>query len=251
VLARIDTLGRQAIAAAAEASARLTRGVVAGEAARASLAALQALAARVDAPPPAPSFFRRKPVGPPPLDMGALVESLDRERDAVAHTLIRLETDRKRLGEASAALDAALALVRACGAAVEAAARELAGDQPERAHFLRGPVAERLLAREQDVLTQAAVTGQGVLTLDLIVESQQTLADTLARARDTSVAALRTAIAARAAIAGSQSLAEQTAALGRTVGAAADAGGRRDVGRILDDALAQARAAVDAAARAH
>ncbi|WP_242151603.1 toxic anion resistance protein [Sphingomonas sp. BAUL-RG-20F-R05-02] len=248
VLARVDALGRQAIAAAADASARLDRGVTASRSAQASLSALQALIARVDAPPPQPSFFRRRVQAEPPIDIATLVETLDRERDAVALSLIGLDTDLKRLSAAAAGLDGALALVRACGGAVEAAARELAIDSPERAQFLREAVAERLLAREQDLLTQAAVTQQGVLTLGLIAESQRALADTLARARDTSVAALRTAIAARQAIAGSQRLAEQTAALDRTVDAARAAGGdARDVRRILDDALAQAQAAIAAA----
>jgi hypothetical protein len=252
VLTQVDALGRRAIGAAAEASARLDRGVSATRSAQASLATLQAIAQRVGAPPSTPSFFRRKPAAEPPIDVAALVDSLERARDAVALTLIGLETDRARLLAAAAALDGALALVRACGAAAEAAARELMVDRPERARFLRETVAERLLAREQDILTQAAVTQQGVLTLGLIAESQRTLADTLARARDTSIAALRTAIAARQAIAGSRALTEQTAALDRTVGAAQNAGrDTREVRRILDDALGQARAAIDAAARAH
>jgi hypothetical protein len=252
VLVQVDALGRRAIGAAAEASARLDRGVSASRSTQASLAALQALARRVEAPPAATSFFHRKPTAEPPIDVAALVDSLERERDAVALTLIGLETDRTRLVAAAETLDAALALVRACGAAAEAAARELAIDRPERARFLRETVTERLLAREQDILTQAAVTEQGVLTLGLIAQSQRALAETLARARDTSIAALRTAIAARQAMAGSRALTEQTAALDRTVGAAQDAGrDTRDVRRILDDALAQARAAIDAARQAH
>jgi len=248
VLARVDALGRQAIAAAADASARLDRGVTANRSAQASLSALQALIVRVDAPPPQASFFRRRVQAGPPIDIATLVETLDREGDAVALSLIGIDTDLKRLSAAAAGLDGALALVSACGGAVEAAARELAIDSPERARFLREAVAERLLAREQDLLTQAAVTQQGVLTLGLIAESQRTLADTLARARDTGIAALRTAIAARQAIAGSQRLAEQTAALDRTVDAARAAGGdARDVRRILDDALTQAQAAIAAA----
>ena len=248
VLARVDALGRQAIAAAADASARLDRGVTANRSAQASLSALQALIVRVDAPPPQASFFRRRVQAGPPIDIATLVETLDREGDAVALSLIGIDTDLKRLSAAAAGLDGALALVSACGGAVEAAARELAIDSPERARFLREAVAERLLAREQDLLTQAAVTQQGVLTLGLIAESQRTLADTLARARDTGIAALRTAIAARQAIAGSQRLAEQTAALDRTVYAARAAGGdARDVRRILDDALTQAQAAIAAA----
>ncbi len=250
MLPAIDAVGRRAIASAADASARLGRGVALSQASEQGLRNLEALARDIDAPPPRPwSFFGRAPdpVAPPAPTIETLVGQLERERDNVARALLGIETDRTRLRAAADALADALALVRACAAAMEAAARELVRDHPARADFLRDVATARLLAREQDILTQAAVTEQGVLTLGLLVESHDALLQALGRARDTSIAALRTAIAARGAITGSVSLTAQAAALDRTAAAAEREGHVRPaLHRALDDAIAQARRAIAA-----
>lgn len=252
VLSAIDSLGRGAISRAAEASARLDRNASSSESAEASLRNLQALATSLEAGPrrQRKSFFSRRE--PPQVEPGthieALVASLDSERDTIARSLITLETDSRKLRDAASALEDALSLVRACASAVEAAAREIALERPDRARFLRGIASARLLSREQDIATQAAVTHQGVLTLQLLTDGQNALAQALARARETSVAALRTAIAARRTVAGREDLARQTEALARTVDAAQDAPAtRRDLQHVLDDAIDQARRAVRAA----
>ncbi|SDA14157.1 toxic anion resistance protein [Sphingomonas sp. NFR15] len=254
VLSAIDALGRQAIAAAAEASGRLERGVGTTAAAEQGLQTLQTLAQSIAEPPPKPawSLFPGRAVAetptPPAARIEALVDPLARERDSLTRARIMIDTDRARLRAAAEALDGAIELIRACAKAVESAAREIARDRPDRAHFLRGPAAGRLLAREQDVLTQAAVTQQGILTLDLLANSQDALAQALDRARETSIAALRTALAARRAVAGSEALSRQAAALERTADAARDAPTAGDaLHRALDDAIAQARRAIDAA----
>jgi|GEM_PF-2404681 len=178
----------------------------------------------------------------------ALVETIDGERDDVARSLITIETDSKKLRAAADELDEALQLIRACGVAVDAAGRELMFDQPARAGFLCDTARARLLAREQDVASQAAVTRQGVLTLQLLIDGQNALVQALTRARDTSIAALRTAIAARRAITESQDMTRQADALERTVRAAGDAPvARGDLQRVLDDAVDQARRAIHAA----
>jgi len=254
LLAAIDTLGRRAIGGAAEASARLDRATSLGQSAASNLAELQALVTDLGTPvrPRRRSFF--KPAGTNPADaqtrLEALIETLDKERDDVARSLITIETDSKKLHAAAAELDDALQLIRACAAMMDAAGRELMFDQPTRARFLCDTAHARLLSREQDVATQAAVTQQGILTLQLLIDGQNALAQALARARDTSIAALRTAIAARRAIAGSQDMARQAEALERTARAAEEAPATRgDLQRVLDDAIDQARRAIDAAAQ--
>ncbi|UYY59283.1 toxic anion resistance protein [Sphingomonas sp. S2-65] len=177
----------------------------------------------------------------------ALVESLERERDTAALSLITIESDSKKLHAAAEGLDNVVALIRACAVMVEAAGRELRFDRPDRARFFSETVAARLLARERDVVTQTAVTQQGMLTLQLLLEGQTALAQALGRARDTSIAALRTALATRRAVAESQGIARQADALERTARAAGDAPARGDLQRALDDAVDQARRAIDAA----
>lgn len=253
VLASVDSLGAASIRMASEASARLDRGISSGQATENSLQKLQALAASLEAPKKrrTRSFFGwgAAPNENEHRNVEALIEGLDRERDNVAQSLITIATDRNKLNAAVAALEEALLLIRACATTVEAAGRELMREQPARARFLCDTVHARLLAREQDVATQIAVTQQGILTLQLLLDGQDALAQALARARDTSVSALRTAIAARRVIANSQDVARQTDALERTARAAEDAPAatQRNLRRILDDAADQARRAIQAA----
>jgi hypothetical protein len=249
VLDAVGRLGAREIAMAAEASARLDRGVDASRSAQRSLATLEALAASL-APPEkrARTFFARADPQEDDLQprIQALVDSLDRERDAVALSLMALKRDLAKLGVAATMLEDALQLIRACVKAAEAAGRELAVERPDRAQLLCEGVRLRLVEREQDVLTQAAVTNQGMLTLQLLLDGQQALAHALESARSTSVSALRTAIAARRALAGSQDLARQANALG---GAARDAAERTEalagLQRAVDQALDEARRAID------
>jgi hypothetical protein len=253
-VATVDGLGREAIRAAAQASARLDRGTAASESSQNVLRELEALA-QAHAQTHAPGRARRLPFGwgsravePAAPDLNALVASLERERDNVARALIAIETDKAKLLEAETGLDDALALIHACQAAIEAAARELAIERPDRAQFLSGTLAPRLVERERDVLTQLAVTRQGGLALQLVAEGQEALGQAIERARDTSVAALRTAMAARQAIAGNRDLLDQAQALERTADAARGAStSGRDVESALADALAQVRRAIDAA----
>lgn len=248
--ATIDGLGREAIRAAAQAASRLERGAVAAESASGILESLQKLG---DAQLPKPR--RRLPFGwgsrkpaPQSPDYGALIASLERERDMVAHTLITLKSDMARLNEAEGGLGDALELIRACQAAIEAAARELARERPDQAAFLTGTIGPHLLERERDVLTQQTVTNQGVLTLQVIAQGHEAIGKAIDRARDTSVAALRTAVAARQAIAGNKDLLVQAEALERTADAARTAPATSDaVERAMADALQQVRRAIEAA----
>ncbi|KQN00478.1 toxic anion resistance protein [Sphingomonas sp. Leaf25] len=250
VVQAIDAIGRRAITSAADASARLSRGAIHTESAKTGLAEVEAVAQALDTPPPPSgwrSLFAAPPAPPVPARIDALVERLARERDGVARSILSLETDRDRFAAAVAALDEAGALIAALRPALEAAARELRHDRPERAAFLRETATERLLAREQDILTQSAVTRQGLLTIGILIDSHATLAQALARAQETSIAALRTAAAARGAVAGSRALADQARALDRAA-AAADGStlSAPAASRALGDAVMQARRAIAA-----
>jgi ribosomal 50S subunit-associated protein YjgA (DUF615 family) len=255
ILSMVDALGRREIGAAADASGRLARETSSTLSAERSLGNLQALAEGLETPTRRRglSFLGGWREGRPDdtqANINALVEKLDEERDAVALSLIAIETDRKRFLDAADRLDEALGLIRACAHALDAVAREISIDLPDRARFLRDTVAGRLLSREQDVVLQAAVTQQGVLTLQVLADGQDALAQALGRARETTVAALRTAIAARKAVAGSRVMARQAAALEQVADAARDRPADRDaVRRVLDDAIVQARRAIAAGER--
>ena len=223
---------------------------MAAESANSVLQALQDLGeAHVPAPAKRLPFrWRSRKPAPRAPDCGTLVESLERERDKVTHTLIALKSDKAKLHEAEAGLAHALQLIRACQAAIEAAARELARERPDQAAFLTGTVGPLLLERERDVLTQHAVTNQGILTFQVIAEGHEAIGKAIERARDTSVSALRTAIAARQAIAGNKDLLVQAEALERTAVAARSVPVAGDaVERAMADALEQVQRAIEAA----
>jgi hypothetical protein len=247
----IDSLGRVAIRAAAQTAERLVRGAAAAEASNGILQELEALAAAYT---PVPT--RRSPFGwgskraaePTPSDLNALVQRLERERDNVMRGLIAIETDKAKVQDAETELEEALALIRACHTAIESAARELSIEQPAQAQFLTEILAPRLFERERDVLTQLAVTRQGGLAIQLVADGQEALGQAIERARETTVAALRTAMAARKAMTGNRDLLEQAQALERTAEAVgATSASSRDVESALADAVAQIRRAIDAA----
>lgn len=222
----IAAIGARAIRAASGAVGRLDR-LPSAAAAERTLAHLEELASGFADPPPArtPFAFLRGPriAADPRPKIQRIVEDLERESDEIARAALTIAGDGKRLREAAAELEDAVALLHACTAAVAAAAREL----PERAGFLETVVGPLLLERERDVATQAAVTAQAILTLQLVADGQEALGRALARARDTSIAALRTAIAARSATAAQARLQGQADAI--------------DVRHALDQAIDEAR----------
>lgn len=200
VAASVAAIGARAVRAASAAVGRLDR-LPPANAAERTLAHLEELARGFAEPEPdrTPFAFLRRQRADPDWrpQIQRLVEDLERESDELARASLTIDGDAKRLRAAATDLDDALLLLGACSAAVAAARREVALDRPDRAHFLDRSVAPRLVEREQDLLTQAAVTQQAILTLALLAEGQDVLARALTRARETSIAALRTAIAAR------------------------------------------------------
>lgn len=231
-------LGRRAIADSADAIARLSRMDGIGGADRV-LAEVGALAETLF---PAPAPPRRwwqaardpAPAAPTPERFAPLIDRLGDERDATMRRLIVLRTDRARLAESDGALEDAVHLIRALAPAIEAAARELGGEDPARAAALRSDGAAVLVEREHAVLTQLAVHRQARMTIDLLIANHETLDAALEQARTATLSALQVAVAARRA----------TAARGATGDDDALRPDRVAAMRALDAALVQARTAL-------
>lgn len=251
----IDALGSQAIRAASHASDRLERSSSISSSSDAVLRELHALADTYT--PSRQKRFRlgwnsRPDASSLSPDWSGLVHSLEREKESVERVLIAIETDKRKIQDAERGLDYALALIRACSAALEAAVRELSTEQPDRAQFLSQTLLPRLVERERDVAMHIAITQHGIMALKLIADGQAALGDAIDRARNTSVAALRTAIAARRAVVRNRDLLEQAEALDNTASAAQTAPqSDRAVEAALTDALEQARRAINANTTAH
>lgn len=256
VLRVISLMGRDAIARAADGAARLPTGrspaAVEADAILAELRATVEALAEPDMPAPRPRFRLFAPPALPPVDtqqtearLADLLARLDRARDALLRDGIRFAADRTRLAEADAELEQVAHLLTGLVPRLDAAAREIAPDMPARAALLRGEATAALTERTRDVLTQLVVTRQGRLSLDLLVEGQETLAAAIARTSTTMMAALRTALAARTAIADGARMTAQADALRTTASAAADAGDRSAAARrARADAVTQMRRAL-------
>lgn len=250
IVEAVAALGARAVRDATAATGRLQRTSVASIDGSSVLVRLEEFAARSSRAPASgkwrwPSFKRATLDHSPNLDR--LVQELVHEQDVVARTLIFMDGDLERLKESEAALHSVLEMARDLGKAVDAGARELSVEDPNRAAFFRETIGPALLERERDILTQVAITHQGILALQIVMDGQRALSQSLERARSMTVAALRTAVASRHAIEKNHAMLEQAQALEQTAEAArAATASRRDVARTLDDAKEQAHRAREA-----
>lgn len=259
VLATVGRMGAAAITEAADQSRRLPDGP-SPQIARADalLSELRALVEGLAAPPSPPARrwfpFGATPAPAPPVfdqvepKLASLLTALDQQRDALIHDAVRMRSERERIARADARLEDAVHLLDMVEAATSAAARETAATAPVRAALLRGDVAAALQERKRDVLTQLVVTRQGRLSLDILAEAQGSLVTAIDRARTTMAAALRTAVGAARALADARAMGEQASALEASAGAV-EPGREAAAERALADAVAQMRAALDAASR--
>ena len=129
--------------------------------------------------------------------LAALIES---ERDAAMRRIMTLRSDRLRLEAADESFEDALALIAILEAGAVAVAREVSIADPKRAVMLRTEVGAALSARRRDLQLQLVVLRQASATLDLVADGQTALVDALGRARNLTIGAAHTAIAARRVI---------------------------------------------------
>lgn len=247
----LERIGRDAIRDAADATARTSRSVEPAST-EGILADIERFAAALTEPPKARTrwWSSRRPEADPPtaLDLAALIERLDRQRDVLTRRMISLQTDRQRFVVLDAALEDAVHLIRAFGPVVEAAVRELRVQGGGEAVRIEAETAAALLDRQRAVLTQLAVHRQAIMTLDMIISNETTLGAALEQARTATVSALQVAMAARRAAADGTLIARQGAALAQTIdrASAGKADGSEHAKRMLKDALTQAKTAIAA-----
>jgi len=226
----LDRVGHAAIADAADGAAYLAN-LGPGLATAPVLDDIERVATALGAPAPPPRWWSwQRPSAAPALDadgFARLVERLDHQRDEGARRILTLDTVRNRFAQTDRALEDAIHLIRALVPAIDAAVRELRGDDPARALALKERADATLLERQQAVLTQWAINRQAVMTIDLLVANQQRLNAALEQARTATLSAVQVAIAAR-----------------RVTADAMPTGDTAAAHRMLSAALEQARSAV-------
>lgn len=251
VLAVVHRIGAKSIGHAAESCIRLDR-VSCKQITNTALAALDELAAdlSMSSQEVGKGFFKRTTSGTASLAkrVSNLVENLSREFDILTLSAIELKSTTAKVREAEAALQNSRTVIVACTIAVAAAAREISIDRPDRADFFRHVVTPRLQERERDILMQIAITQQAILTLQILADSQNVLNRAIIRARDISIAALRTTMAARRSVDDATELPRRSEKIERFIDASPkEATSAREVGADLQQALREARLEIDIA----
>src|ERR1700694_4902662 len=102
-----------------------------------------------------------------------------------------------------------------------AGAQQVGGIQasdPDRAKVLQEDVLFNVRQKDQDILTQLAVSVQGYLALDVIRRNNVELIKGVDRATTTTVSALRTAVIVAQALANQKLVLDQITALNKTTG---------------------------------
>ncbi|MGC5796133.1 toxic anion resistance protein [Sphingomonas sp. NFX23] len=213
IITDVGSVGLRAVENSAKAVARLP-GLQSPEASRA-LAALAVLIEEIEDPPRRRwSLLRSTPTaGRMPIPV--LVDVIECERDEALRTTMTLREERRRLESGDDALEDAIALIGLLDAAAVAVAREVAFDDPTRAETLRTEVRAHLSERNRDLQLQLLVLRQALATHDIVADGQTALVAALDRARNITIGAARTAVAARAAV-GADALSSDGAGKRRT-----------------------------------
>lgn len=196
--ADVDAVGRSAVETSSREMARLpTEG---GDDRSEGLTALDVIIKAIEHPTSKRwSLFP----GRSPRETGSirrLAAIIEHERDAAMRRAMTLKRDRLRLQAADAAMEEALDLIELLEVGAAAVAREMAPDHPKRASMLRTEVAAALSVRRRDLQQMLIVLRQASATHDLLADGQAALVDALDRARNITIGAARTAVAARRAV---------------------------------------------------
>lgn len=211
----VGAVGRLAADAGAKAISRLP-GSQGPEASRA-LATLNALVEEIGDPPRKRWSFRRSLPIRARMPTPVLVDMIERDRDEALRRTMTLREDRRRLEAGVDALREALGLIVLLDAGALAVAREVAIDDPTRAEKLRTEVRMGLSERERDLRLQLVVLRQAMATHDLVADGHTALAEALDRAREITVGAVQTAVAARAAVGADDPSSDRPGTEGRTL----------------------------------
>lgn len=149
--------------------------------------------------------------------LDAIIRALSAGQDELRKDNAAIEVERNQLWETMNRLGELKVELEALDAAVveKIAQTEAAGDS-ETAEAMRSDVLFAVRQRHQDLMTQAAVSVQGYLAMDLIRKNNLELIRGVDRAQTTTVAALRTAVIVSQALGQQKLVLDQINALNST-----------------------------------
>jgi uncharacterized protein YaaN involved in tellurite resistance len=160
------------------------------------------------------AYFERYQSAQAQLD--AIIKALDSGQDELRKDNAAIEQERANLWAAMGKLTEYATLAKALDGAVVAKIDTLKVTDPTTAGTLTSDALFPIRQREQDLLTQLAVSVQGYLALDLVRKNNVELIKGVDRAQTTTVAALRTAVIVAQALANQKLVLDQINALNAT-----------------------------------
>ena len=152
-----------------------------------------------------------------------------------------IDVERQNLWAAMGRLEQMVHVAKTLDERLEAKAAELDATDPEKAKAVRESALFYVRQRNQDILTQLAVSVQGYLALDLVKKNNVELIKGVDRASTTTVGALRTAVTVAQAMNNQRLVLDQITALNTTTANIIDGTGRMlkdNTARIHEQAAA-------------
>jgi uncharacterized protein YaaN involved in tellurite resistance len=160
------------------------------------------------------AYFERYQSAQAQLD--AIIKALDSGQDELRKDNAAIEQEKANLWAAMGKLTEYATLAKALDGAVVAKIDTVRVNDPKTADALTSDALFPIRQRQQDLLTQLAVSVQGYLALDLVRKNNVELIKGVDRAQTTTIAALRTAVIVAQALANQKLVLDQINALNAT-----------------------------------
>ena len=171
--------------------------------------------------------------------IAAILDRLSSGKDELLMDNAAIDVERQKLWEAMGNLEQMIHIARTLDGKLEETAANLDATDPAKARAIRESALFYVRQRQQDLLTQMAVTVQGYLALDLVKKNNVELIKGVDRASTTTVGALRTAVTVAQAMTNQRLVLQQITALNTTTANIIESTGkllREQTGKIHEQA---------------
>ncbi|MBO9574404.1 MAG: toxic anion resistance protein [Sphingobium sp.] len=148
--------------------------------------------------------------------INSILGSLASGKDSLIKDNAAIDVERQNMWQTMGKLEQMIHIAKAMDGKLEDKALELDSTDPAKAKAIRESALFYVRQRNQDLLTQMAVTVQGYLALDLVKKNNIELVKGVDRASTTTVSALRTAVTVAQALVGQKLVLDQITALNTT-----------------------------------
>ncbi|MFP4393873.1 MAG: toxic anion resistance protein [Anaerolineales bacterium] len=162
------------------------------------------------------SYFQKYQSAQDHID--AVLNALYHGQDELHKDNATIEQEKRNMWEAMQRLQQYVYVSRKLDAALETRIAEIEAENPEKARLVKEDMLFYLRQKEQDLLTQLAVSIQGYLALDMVRKNNLELIKGVDRATTTTISALRTAVIVAQALNNQKLVLDQITALNTTTG---------------------------------